>query len=122
MRQFSPEERNTIVMAYQQLRGQHNCYKKVVALFTNKFPNTRVPSQKAVNKMWTKQQTHFTVHNLNSSSSPGDSNSGREKSARTEENIAAVKAAVDADIDKPADDPTINSCRRNILGLKPSAW
>ena len=56
-------------------------------------------------------------HNLNSKSSPCDTHFGR-----TPENIAAVKAVLDADADKPADDPGINTCRRNILGLNPSTW
>ena len=81
-----------------------------------------VPKQQTVLKMWKKQQTFFTVHNLNSASSPGDTHSGRKRTARSEENIAAVKAAIDGDIDKAADDPTINTCRKNVLGLNPSTW
>ena len=122
MRQFTPEERNAIVMAYQQFRGTDICYKKVVASFTNKFPDSMVPKQQKVLKMWKKQQTFFTVHNINSASSPGDTHSGRKRTARSEENIAAVKAAIDGDNDKAAEDPTINTCRKNMLGLNPSTW
>lgn len=120
--QYSPEERNCLVMAYQQHRGTHNCFKKVTAIFSTKFPNTRVPIKCSIIKMWKKQQSKFTVHNLNSSVSPGDSHSGRKRTARSAHNIAAVKAVLDADAEKAADDPSINSCRRNVLGLNPSTW
>ena len=54
-----------------------------------------------------------TVHNLNSANSPGESHSGRKRSARSEAMVQAVKDVVAQDRDKAPDDPTVRSSRRN---------
>ena len=61
----------------------------------------------------------FTCHNLNSKQSAGNIFSG---SAWTPANIEAVKALLDADAKKEADDPNINTCRKNELGITPSSF
>ena len=115
--QYTPEERNFMMMAYQNHRGKASCIMKVQEKFRDKFPNSRVPPQKTINQIWKKQNTAFTVHNLNSKTSPGDSHSGRKRSAITPESIQAVQDMLDRDCEKENDDPNIHSCRRNELGL-----
>ena len=123
MVQFTPEERNAICMAYQRYKGTKEAYRLVIQEFSGQFPQARVPNNSTVIRIWSKQQQHFTVHNLNNSmKSPRDSFSGRKRAARSEVKIAAVKAVLDGDSVKPADDPTISSCRRNTLGMNATAW
>ena len=121
-RQYTPVERNALCMAYQKYKGRYKCYQLVTSEFSERFPQARVPKVSTVIRIWSKQQEHCTVHNLNSKQSPGDTYSGRPKTARSQQNIAAVKAVLDGDSVKPADDPTISSCRRNVLGLNPMTW
>jgi hypothetical protein len=73
-------------------------------------------------RIWSKQQEHCTVHNLNNKQSPGDNYSGKPKTARSQENIVAIKTVIDGGSVKPADDPTSSSCRRNVLGINPTTW
>ena len=108
-KQFSPEERNFIAMSYQLHRGTHFCYRKVVTAFSGKFPLAKIPDKRTVHRIWDKQQKFYTVHNLNSSASPGDTHSGRSRTTRSAENIADVRAVVEEDAVKPADDPEINT-------------
>ena len=70
-RQYTPEERNFIVMVYQKVKGTQSCSKKVTTQFLEKFPAARVPTHKAVRNMWKKQQTtiltaraHLVTHIL----------------------------------------------------------
>ena len=56
VQQFTPEERNCLVMAYQLHMGTHSCYRKVTDDFTAKFPTTRVPNKTTIRRMWKKQQ------------------------------------------------------------------
>lgn len=121
-KQYTAEERNFICMVYQKYKGKQNCYKQVIHEFSEKFPQIKTPSNSSVIRIWEKQQKFFTVHNLNSKDSPGDSFSGRPRSVRIEENISAVKAVLDGDTVKDPDDPSVNSCRRNVLGIKPTSW
>jgi hypothetical protein len=70
-KQFSPQEGNYIAMTYQLYRGTDNFYKNVVAAFFGMFPAAKVPDKRTVHHIWDKQNEYYTVHNLNSSSSPG---------------------------------------------------
>jgi hypothetical protein len=58
-------------MTYQLQRGTNNCYKKVLATFSGMFQAAKVPDTRTVHRIWEKQNEYYTVHNLNSSSSPG---------------------------------------------------
>ena len=84
------------------------------------FPNQKIPPRQTVHKMWKKQNSLFTVHNVNSKVSPGVSHSGRVRTAITPETIQAVQDMLDRDCDKENDDPDINTCRNNELGLSPA--
>jgi hypothetical protein len=70
-KQFSLQEGNYVAMTYRLHRGTNNCYKKVVAAFSGMFPAAKVPSKRTVQRIRDKQNEYYTVHNLNSSSSPG---------------------------------------------------
>ena len=87
VRQYTPKERNVLCMAYQKYKGKGKCYQKVVNEFSGSFPQARVPNVSTVIRIWSKQQEHSTVHNLNSMQSPGDTYSGRPKTARSQGNI-----------------------------------
>ena len=58
-------------MTYQLYRGTDNFYNNVVAAFFVMFPAAKVPDKRTVHRIWDKQNEYYTVHNLNSSSSPG---------------------------------------------------
>ena len=62
--QFLPEERNMLVRAYARYRGKGNCFIKVKEEFSQQFPRQKVPPSQTIYKMWKKQNTMFTVHNL----------------------------------------------------------
>ena len=120
--QFTPEQRNLIALEYHKLRGSYKCYSKVMAIFNNKFPGVKKPTIKTVKNIWKKQNEHFSVHNLNSKLSPGNTYSGRPRSVRTPPNIQAVKDVLDEDAIKDPDAPDINSARKNVLGISKSSW
>ena len=120
--QLTPEQRNHLALEYHKMRGQYNCINVVKYSFSQEFPGVQLPSKNTIKRIWRKQKTHFTVHNLNSKNSPGLSHSGRKRSARTPENIQAVKDILDTDAAKPADADSINSARKNELGLSASTW
>ena len=120
--QFTPEERNFLVLTYAKYKGKANSIKNVLLEFKEKFPNSdKAPHKSTILRMWVKQNKAFTVHNLNSKNSPGESHSGRPRTAITPENIQAVQEMLYKDADKKADDPNVNSCRRNELGLSASS-
>ena len=73
-------------------------------------------------KIVAKFSQKFTVHNCNSKASPGETHSGSHKTARTPENIEAVRAAVTADRTKDLFDPTVVSGNRNGLGISQSTF
>ena len=73
-------------------------------------------------KMVAKFCNKFTVQNCNSKASPGDTNSGAKKTARTPGNIEAVRAALTADRAKDLFDPTVVSGRCNGLGITKSTF
>ena len=120
--QFTAEERSFIALEYHKVKGQYNCINKVKESFVMKFPNSIIPVKNTIKRIWKKQNTWFTVHNLNSKTSPGVSYSGRLKSARTPENIEAVKNILDNDASKAVDDDSVNTARKNELGLDKSSW
>ena len=64
---------------------------------------------------------HFTCKNLNSISAGGDSHSGAKKTVRTANNIRSVSQLLHDDSFKDVDDPDINTCRKNALGLSKSS-
>ena len=120
--QLTPEQRSHLALEYHKMRGQYNCINVVKYSFSQEFPGVQLPSKNTIKRIWRKQKTHFIVHNLNSKNSPGLSHSGRKRSARTPENIQAVKDILDTDAAKPADADSINSARKNELGLSASTW
>ena len=66
-----------------------------------------------------------TINNVNSSSSPGITHSGRPRTQRTDQNKQAVKAVLDRDAQKRIGDAMVspvNSARLNTLGLNKSTW
>ena len=73
-------------------------------------------------KMVAKFSQNFTVQNCNSKASPGETHSGAKKTARTPENIEAVRVAVTADRAKDVFDPTVVSGHRNGLGISQSTF
>ena len=63
--------------------------------------------------------------NCNSANSPGDTHSGRRRTARTDQNKQAVKAVMDRDAPKPIGDPNfspVSTCRINALNIDKSTW
>ena len=120
--QFTADKRSFIALEYHKVKGQYNCISKVKESFVMNFPNSIIPAKNTIKRIWKKQNTCFTVHNLNSKTSPGVSYSGRPKSARTPENIEAVKNILDNDASKAADDDSVNTARKNELGLAKSSW
>ena len=77
--QYTPQQRQFIYSNYHKFKGTRGCYTKICSAFTDKFPGVRVPSKNLASYIYTKQEAHFTVHNLNSKKSPGVSFSGRRR-------------------------------------------
>ena len=115
--QYTPEERNMMLMAYTKYKGNRNVTRLVQEEFREQFPLQKVPLQSTIYRIWRKQNFAYTVHNLNSEVSPGPSHSGRPRTVTIPENIQAVKDMLDRDCEKENDDPDINTCRQNELGL-----
>ena len=96
--------------------------------FQAKYPGAPIPNKMTIRRMYIKQNRYFSLHNLCSKDSPGDSHSGRRKSARTPEKIDAVKMLrckdvkmlrfLNSDCQKAYDDPTISTSRRNDITSK----
>ena len=125
--QFMPSERNFLVLEYHKKRdrGRQGFFDEILVDFQQKFPTSRIPSKRAIIKMHKKQMEKGTVPNTNSKSSPGASHSGRRKTARSPQNVAAVKNVMDRDSAKVLGDPTVSpvsSARRNALGIDKSSW
>ena len=117
--QYTPEQRNFLAMAFE--RHKTTKYRKI-QLVQQKFPEARLPGKSTIHYIWKKQNKFFACHNLNSKQSAGDTFSGRSRSAWTPVNIEAVKALLDTDAKKEADDPNISTCRKNELGITPSSF
>ena len=112
-------------MRYQELNGTRDFISIIVAEFTDRFPDAQVPNKRTILRQNQKQNTYFTMHNLNSKDSPGQTFSGRPRTARTAANIAAQKALMDHDARKDWNDPNnspVSTARRNRLGISKSTW
>ena len=118
--QYSKDQRNFVMLEYVKVKGTRDFHNKIRDAFQVKFPNAPVPTKMTIRNIYKKQKLFGTVHNLNSKTSPGDTHSGRRKSARIQENIDAVHRTVTDDAQKDYDDPTISSCRRNDITSKSS--
>ena len=120
--QFSPSERSFIYKLYTvHSTGRRNTrFLNIRRDFTVKFPQSRVPSKQAVRDIVKKFDTSSTVHNLNSKKSPGNTYSGRPRTVLTNATIMAVSRKRDKL--KVMDDPSVNTCRSNILGLNKSSF
>ena len=64
--QYTPAQRNFMSMKYQELRGQRGFMQEIIREFIIKFPGAPLPTRLTINKPNKKQNTHYTVHNLNS--------------------------------------------------------
>ena len=51
-KQFSPEERNAICMAYEKHKGKFSTYKLIIEEFSAKFPQSKVPNNSTVIRIW----------------------------------------------------------------------
>ena len=122
--QFSPSERSFIYKLYTvHSTGRRNTrFLNIRRDFTVKFPQSRVPSKQAVQDIVKKFDTSSTVHNLNSKKSPGNTYSGRPRTVLTNATIMAVSRILQRDKLKVMDDPSVNTCRSNILGLNKSSF
>ena len=122
---YTAEQRNCLVMGYEKYKGTRTCMPNIIEEFQMKFPGVNVPHRNTIRRVHEKQMTHYTTHNLNSKTSPGDSYSGRPRSARTPENIQEEKGILDRDSTKDMDDPLtspVNTARKNLMGLAKSSW
>ena len=123
--QFTMQQRNFLVFEYHKNKGTRDFKDQILSNFQAKFPGVRQPSTNQMANMWRKQMLKGTVNNCNSKSSPGDTYSGRARTARTPANIVLVKGVMDRDAVKELGDATlspVSSARRNVLGLDKSAW
>ena len=81
---------------------------KVHKDYRDRFPDRKVLLQPTIYRIWQKQNSEFTVHNL------GSKASGRPKAAIIPEN------RLDRDSERLNDNANINSCWREELGLLPA--
>ena len=124
-RQFTVDQRNFLALEYHKRKGTRDFKQTIINEFTNKFPGAKIPSKNTMKNIWEKQMKNGTVTNCCSKVSPGQTYSGRPKSARSVENIDRVRAVMDRDALKVIGDPNnspVNSARRNSLGIDKSAW
>ena len=122
--QFTRDQRNWLVLEYYKRKGTMNFLPGLIADYSNKFPGARVPAFSTIRRLCKKQIDLGTVNNVNSKASPGDSHSGRIRTARTPPHTAEVKAVMDADSVKEIGDglpinglpiSPVNSARKNKL-------
>ena len=107
--QFTPGQRAFLVT--EAARTQH--VTQVVRAFRHRFPHARTPSRSTVYRNLRKYQETGTSVNCNAG------RSGRPRTARTAENIAAVQETLQQP--QPQGDQRVSS-RRNGLGLSQSAF
>jgi hypothetical protein len=81
MPQFTPQQRSFLVREYHQ---NNNEVRRVLQRFREVYPGVRCPSRATVYKNVRKYSMHGTSFNLNKG------RSGRRRTARCPENIAAV--------------------------------
>lgn len=123
--QFEMEHRNFFMMEYHKRKGHRNFLPSLLQDFRARFPGIRVPANSTIRRIFEKQVQKGTVLNCNSAKSPGDTHSGRRRSARTDANKAAVKQVMDRDAQKQIGDANVSpvsSCRLNALNIDKSAW
>ena len=75
--QFPDDQRNWIFTEHTRLNNCYRSYSLLRAAFQAKFPGVNPPHKNTVQRIVKKQNTHFTVKNLNSKNSPGPTHSGR---------------------------------------------
>ena len=95
--QFNMQERNFLAFEYHKRKGTRGFKDQIIADFQIQFPGARVPGKNHIVKIWRKQMENGTVNNCNSKTSPGDSYSGRPRTARTPANTVLVKNVMDRD-------------------------
>ena len=123
--QFTRDERNFLAFEYHKHKGTRCFRDKVLDAFVAKFPGARRPSINQMRDVWKKQFKNGTVNNCNSKSSPGETHSGRPKTARSPPNIQAVKDKCDRDAQKVMGDANVSpvsSSRRNGLAITKSSF
>ena len=81
MPQYTPEQRNFLVMAYERYKGTRDFMPQINQEFEEEFPGVQVPHRTNIVRMYKKQMAFYTSHNLNSKLSPGVTFSGRPKSS-----------------------------------------
>ena len=123
--QYRMAERNFLMLEYHKARGGRDFLPGLIRDFQAQFPGTRTPTPKTIWAILKKQKEKGTVLNCNSANSPGDTHSGRRRTARTDQNKQAVKAVMDRDAPKPIGDPNfspVSTCRINALNIDKSTW
>ena len=123
--QFTLAQRNYLMFGYNKSKGKQNFFPGLFEDYLLQFPESRVPSKRAVRDMFKKQNLLGTVNNCNSASSPGDSHSGRSVTVNNPDNRARVKAVCDRDKQKVLGDATVSpvsSARKNVLGFSKSSY
>ena len=75
--QFTDEQKNWIYTKNVSLNNCYGSYGLLRAAFQAKFPGVNPPIAKTFRNIRDKQNTHFTVKNLNSKTYPGPTQSGR---------------------------------------------
>ena len=109
--QFTPQQRAFIVAEFY--RNNNNVYR-VIQKFREVYPNARCPSRGTVYNNVRKYAITGTSLNLNKG------RSGRNRTARSAENIEAVRNAIE---EARGEAPEIRiSCRRNGLGLSSATF
>lgn len=107
MVQLTIEQRIFIVSKYEETKS----YLTVQKLFREKFPDREPPYKATIWKNVAKYRKNGTSLNLNKT------NSGRRRTARTQENIEAVRKLLNES--KPGD---VITARKNPLGLSKSTF
>ena len=109
--QFTPQQRAFIVAEFH--RNNNNVYR-VIQRFREVYPNARCPSRGTVYNNVRKYAITGTSLNLNKG------RPGRNRTARSVENIEAVRNAIE---ETRGEAPEIRiSCRRNGLGLSSATF
>ena len=126
--QFGKDHRAWIALEYHKRKDDgYGFLQTLLTDFAATFPGVRVPNRNTARKIWEKFRHNGTVNNCNSKSSPGQTYSGRPRTARTPPNCAAVKAVMDRDAVKvlgaPGPVSPVSSARRNPLAdITKSSW
>ena len=123
--QFDQPQRVFLALEFHKRRGTRDFLPELLADFAAQFPGARVPSLNAIRDMHKKFLLLGTINNVNSTSSPGATHSGRPKTSTSDQNKQRVKAVMDRDRVKEHGDNTvspISSGRRNSLILDKSAF